>query len=295
MFLAGTIGVFVTEANISTINAVFFRCFFAALLLGIYCWRKKLLNWHIFRSVELRYVIIGGIFLVANWAFLFQAFKHASITIGVVSYYTAPFFLISIGVFFLREFTTKSALLWTMLAFLGLLLISITGELSIVNNQSVLLGVGFGLVAAFFYACVTALGRKIQTLSPTLVVFIQMAIGTILLLPLVNHAEMVNGQINWIYVITLGVVHTALLYLLFYGAVRNVTIYVLAPLAFIDPLVAILSDVIVYRTTLTLLQIVGIAMILIASYFVSKEKAMPRQLKIPGDGAKPLPDTESPS
>jgi len=277
MVLAGTIGVFVTEAHVSTINAVFFRCLFAAVLLGLYCWRQKLFTWQVLRSKELKFIVIGGVFLVANWAFLFQAFKYASITVGVVSYYTAPFFLILIGVLFLKESTTVKAILWTTVAFVGLLLISITGEQSILNNGSVLLGVGFGLAAAVFYASVTALGRKIQEMPPTLVVFVQMVIGTVLLIPLADFGEMRAGEINWFYIVTLGVIHTAVLYLLFYRSVRNVPVYLLAPLAFIDPVVAIFSDLVVYRATLSPLQIMGIGMILVASYFVSKKKDTQRQ------------------
>ena len=276
MFLAGTIGVFVTEANMSTINVVFFRCLIAAVILGGYCWYKKLLSWRAFRAIELRYVIIGGTFLVINWVFGFQAFRHASITIGVVSYYTAPFLLILIGVLFLRESTTMSAVGWTIVAFVGLLLISITGEMSIINNRSVLLGVGYGVAAAFFYACVTALGRQIQLLPPPSVVFIQMLIGIIMLTPLVDFSELSRGEMNWFYIVTLGVVHTAFLYIIFYGSVRSIPTYLLAPLAFIDPVVAILSDVMVYSTSLTSFQVLGILMIIVASYSVGKVK--PRTL-----------------
>jgi len=281
MVIAGTIGVFVTEANVSTINAVFFRCLLATVVLGGYCWYKKLFNRKWLQSKELRYVIVGGVLLVVNWIMLFQAFAYASITVGIVSYYTAPFFLLFLGVVFLKESTSSRAVVWTGIAFIGLMLITVTGKLSILNNSSMLIGVGFGLAGAFLYGCVTVIGRKIQEFPSALMVFIQMVIGTLCLLPLTDMTEITGGEINWGFLIILGVVHTAFLYILFYRSIRTVPIALIAPLAFIEPVIAILSDVLFYRTPLTTLQMIGIGMILLASYFVSKKDTSPTHRKKP--------------
>ena len=128
MILAGTIGVFVTQSHLDSLTAVFFRCLIAALCLGVYGLYKGLFNRAVFRSGELRYIVIAGIALVINWVFIFQAFRLSSITIGIASYYTEPFFLIGLGIVLLKEKFSRSTVMWTALAFVGLLLI-------IMNNQ----------------------------------------------------------------------------------------------------------------------------------------------------------------
>jgi drug/metabolite transporter (DMT)-like permease len=270
MFIAGTIGVFVTQSGLDALTAVFFRCFIAAICLVVYNFYKGTLSSAILKSPELRYIVLGGVAIVMNWVLLFQAFRLSSITIGIVTYYIEPFFLIGLGVFILKEKIRPSTLAWTGLAFVGLLLIILNSGNTSSGAQSVLAGVGFALSAALLYAFATIMGKKVLVTPPAVVVLIQMTIGAVVLFPLANFEAARTGNTGWGYILTLGIVHTALLYALFYGSVRRVPTALIAPLSFIDPAVAILSDVVVYSGLLLPLQIVGIAAILLSAYFVSR-------------------------
>jgi drug/metabolite transporter (DMT)-like permease len=270
MVIAGTIGVFVTQSGLDSLTAVFFRCFIAALCLGAYSFYKGTLGKNIFNSGELRYIVAGGVAIVINWVLIFQAFRLSSITIGIVSYYTEPFFLIGLGGLILKDKIRSSTLLWTGVAFIGLILIILSGQDSIGDNPSLLLGIGCALLAAVLYAFATIMGKKIVHTPPSTLVLIQMVIGAILLFPLADFNGALSGNTQWIYIIVLGAVHTAFLYLLFYQSVRGVPTALIAPLSFIDPLITILSDVVVYATVLTGLQLFGIVAILLSAYFVSR-------------------------
>jgi drug/metabolite transporter (DMT)-like permease len=270
MALAGTIGVFVTESGLDARTAVFFRCSIAALCLAVYGWYKGLLNRDVLQSGELRYILIGGVALVANWVFIYQAFLVFSITISIATYYVEPFFLIGLGVLLLKEKFYPSTLVWTGVAFVGLLLIIFNSDPSAANSNMMLQGVSLALVAAFLYAVATIMGKKIRKTSPVVVTLIQMVLGTIVLVFFADFEAARSGQTQWGYVIALGAVHTAFLYVIFYQAVRGVPASLIAPLSFLDPVVTILSDVLVYHATLSPLQIVGIAAILCSAYFVSR-------------------------
>jgi drug/metabolite transporter (DMT)-like permease len=270
MLLAGTIGVFVTQSGLDSLTAVFFRCLIAALCLGTYGLYRGLFSRTVFQSGELRYIIVAGIALVINWVLIFQAFRLSSITIGIASYYTEPFFLIALGVVLLKEKFNRSTLMWTFLAFIGLLLIILNNQQTSAASSTILPGIACALAAAFFYALATIMGKKVVKTSPVVMTFIQMLIGTLLLFPLANIGAALTHNTGWGYILTLGAVHTAFLYVLFYQSVRDVPTTLIAPLSFLDPLVAILSDVILYSTLLSSLQIVGIITILVAAYFVSK-------------------------
>jgi len=270
MVLAGTIGVFVTQTGLDSLTVVFFRCLIAAICLGIYGLYRRLFSREIFQSGELRYIIIARVALVINWVLLFQAFRLASITIGIASYYTEPFFLIGLGVILLKERFNRSTVIWTGLAFIGLLMIILNNGQVTSNGSTILLGIGFALTAAFFYALATIMGKKVSKTSPVVMTFIQMVIGAVCLFPLANLNAVIANNTSWIYLLTLGAVHTAFLYVLFYQSVRDVPTTLIAPLSFLDPLVAILSDVVIYSTLLSGLQIIGIAAILIAAYRVSR-------------------------
>lgn len=270
MGIAGTIGVFVTQSQLDSRTVVFFRCLIAALTLGVYCWYKGLFQPAYFQRREVRLVVMGGITLVINWVLIFEAFKLASITIGIVSYYTEPFFLIALGMILLKERQRLSALGWTAVAFVGLLMIILANPVA--PTSTMLSGVILAIGAASIFALATILGKQVVTMPSALVTFIQMVIGTVMLFPLSDPGSALSGRVpvSWGYVLALGTVHTAFLYLIFYQSVRRVPTGLMAPLSFIDPLITILSDVVVYKTALTPIQIVGIAAILLSAYFVSK-------------------------
>ena len=272
MFLAGTIGVFVIEAGVSTFNVVFFRCLVAAPLLGFYALLTKQVDLSVLRTKEMLFVALGGVALVLNWYFLFKAFELTSITLGIISYNTAPFFLILLGALFLGERVTRRSLTWISLGFAGLVLITLGGEGISLGDRGLLLGVGSGLLAALLYAALTFLGKKVTRTPPVFVSFIQTVIGTALLLPFTHLGAAFGGGTNWGFVVALGVIHTALLYVLFYQGMRGVSVVPLAVLKFIEPVVAMATDVVFYDVTLTAVQISGVLVILLAAYKVSRPR-----------------------
>ena len=272
VFLAGTIGVFVIEAGVSTFNVVFFRCLVAAPLLGFYALLTKQVNLSVLRTKEMLFVALGGVALVLNWHFLFKAFELTSITLGIISYNTAPFFLILLGALFLGERVTRRSLTWISLGFAGLVLITLGGEGISLGDRGLLLGVGSGLLAALLYAALTFLGKKVTRTPPVFVSFIQTVIGTALLLPFTHLGAAFGGGTNWGFVVALGVIHTALLYVLFYQRMRGVSVVLLAVLKFIEPVVAMATDVVFYDVTLTAVQISGVLVILLAAYKVSRPR-----------------------
>jgi drug/metabolite transporter (DMT)-like permease len=65
--------------------------------------------------------------------------------------------------------------------------------------------------------------------------------------------------------VTLGVVHTGLVYILMYGAIQKLPTHLQGSLSFIYPVVAILVDVVAFGHRLHPAQLVGAAAILIAA------------------------------
>ena len=273
MFLAGTIGVFVVETGINTFNVVFFRCLVAAPLLGFYALFTKQFDLSVFTTKEMVFITLGGVALVLNWYFLFKSFELTSITLGIITYNTAPFFLILLGALFLGERVTRRSLIWTSLGFVGLIVITLGDEEVSFGDRGLLLGVGSGLLAALLYAALTFLGKKVTRTSPVFVSFVQTVLGAALLLPFTQLGATFDGGTDWGFVLALGAVHTALLYILFYQGMRGVSIMLLAVLKFIEPVVAMVTDVVFYDAIPTALQLVGVVVILLAAYGVSRPQA----------------------
>ena len=269
MTLSGTIGPFVRESGQSAHNVVFFRCLFAALALAIYCQIKGYFRKEYFQFRSLALIFLVGVALVANWLFLFLAFQKTSITLAISSYYTQPFFLILLGAIFLKERLHFRKTLWILTAFGGLLF-TLNPDASLLQGDSqVLVGIGYALLAALLYATVTLCARFLKGMPPALIALLQTTLGAILLFPFTSLEEVPLSGNHWFFLVSLGIIHTAFLYILFYKAVTLLPSIAVAILGFLDPIVAILSDYFLYSETLILSQLFGIFLILVSGLAIS--------------------------
>ncbi len=85
-----------------------------------------------------------------------------------------------------------------------------------------------------------------------------------MLLPLVDfHASASAGQ--WGMLVTVGVLHTGIMYVLLYGAIQKLPTNLIGSLSFIYPIAAMLVDRLAFGHRLVALQFAGAAIILLAA------------------------------
>ena len=178
MLISGSIGLFVRLIDLSPINIVFFRCAFGAIALGIYVLSFKRDAMTIPRS-ELVPILGCGLVLVANWIFLFAAFKQTSITVAVSIYYLAPVLVTLYGLLFLGQEGTKAVVLGILLAFFGAALVSgITVEDVLALN---VLGASYAFCAAVLYAALILLSKGVKHTDSAVIALVQTTVGTLIL------------------------------------------------------------------------------------------------------------------
>ena len=249
MTLWGTLGVFVLWSGLSAIDVAFYRCFIGVVLMG--CWLVKSKE-RIKLDKSSAIVALAGVFLVMNWVFLFKSFQVSSITIGNISYYLQPIMLIILGIFIYQEKVTVQKWILILLALSGVLL---TIDIRNLGSPHILQGVFFALIAALLYSFLTIL-MKHNKLSYWKVIFIQLAIGVIILFPFVHFQALSIWAIICLAII--AVVHTLLAYFLYYGAIKKTTFTQIAVVSYLDPIVAIASDVLFFNRELNGYQILGV-------------------------------------
>jgi drug/metabolite transporter (DMT)-like permease len=103
MVIWGTLGLFVLKSGLGSIEIAFFRCLIGTLVLAPYCWYKGFFSTKTLHVTIILPILLGGIFVVLNWILLFESFRLSSITLGNVSYYMQPVFLVVLGKIFFRE------------------------------------------------------------------------------------------------------------------------------------------------------------------------------------------------
>ena len=276
MVLSGTLGFFVLETEQPAHQVVFYRCLLGMIFIGImaviFClFPFSALTWKSFILC-----ILCGFAIVANWILLFSAYKYSTISIATAVYHTQPFFLLLIGAVFLRKAISIGKLLWVLLAFIGVVFtIDLKGE-HFSFSLSYLLGLSFALAAALLYAAVTMISKRLKTIGPHLVAFLQLAAGCLVLWPFMDFQKIDSiTTLQRQYLVLIGIVHTCFKYMLMYSAVQRLKTPMIAVMGFIYQAVAILVDYMAYGQVLSVTQSIGIGLIVVGGYAISMNHPFP--------------------
>lgn len=261
MALSGTIGVFVIESHASPLTVAFARCAVGAVALGLWCAARGYLTHLKLSRAALVLIVGGGLCLVTNWVLLFASYEHTSIGVATVTYHVQPFLLVLLAPLVLREALAVKQLTWVALGFAGLVLIAQPWTEPLTG------GYGRGMIeavgAAALYALATLLVKKVQGVRPHVIALIQLSVGALILLPLAKFGELVEPEgVPWL--LALGIVHTAVLYVLVYDSYPRLATPTIAFLGFLYPVVAVAFDAVVYGHVLSIAQVGGSLLILLA-------------------------------
>jgi drug/metabolite transporter (DMT)-like permease len=265
MVISGTIGWLVVISGRPVTQVVFWRCAFGALVLLPVCAAKGYLRPGRISRRQLALAVAGGLAIVANWLLLFSAYSGASISIATAVYNTQPFMLVGLGALFLGERLTLARFGWLVLAFGGMLLIVRAGPDAGAMDGRYLVGILLALGAAFCYALAALIAKKLKDVPPHLIALIHVIVGTVTLLPMSLQADWPTGAATWTTLVTLGFVHTGVMYILLYGAIQKLSTSLTGALSFIYPIVAILVDRLAFGHHLHPSQIAGATLILLAA------------------------------
>jgi drug/metabolite transporter (DMT)-like permease len=142
----------------------------------------------------------------------------------------------------------------------GLVLITAAGGHTTTGARHPVLGLVTAILCGMGYAATTVLSRHVSQTSPALTLTTASTLfGGIALLPLalVGGLGFTPGVAPVGYLVFIGVVATALAYLLFYAGLRTTSGSVAAVLTLLEPLTAAVLAVIVLGEPVSLLEVVG--------------------------------------
>lgn len=159
------------------------------------------------------------------------------------------------------------------MAILGMLLI--VGNGISASGKGDLLGIFFGLVAAAFYAALMLLNKFIKNMDRLEFTIIQLGTTALLLLPYVFFTKGFSilgvSRSSIPFIILLGIVNTGIGFWLFFSGMQKLKGQSIAMLSYVDPFVAILISGVILQEQMTIMQMLGGALLL-GSTFVSETK-----------------------
>lgn len=292
MLLFGSIGLFIRNIPLSSINIAFLRAVIGSLFLFIYSVSRRKFKKsgegesykpYAFKGEvknNIKLLIISGMLLGFNWVFLFQGFKHTTISNATLVYYFAPVFIIIASPIVIKESFSKIKAISTFTAVIGLFLIldiKGAGEIGYLSNIK---GIAFALLAAVFYASVVFINKFIINISDYRRTLFQLTSAAAVLFPFIlfqkegyasiilKFKHILTLDLNtWVLIIIVGIVHTGLSYLLYFSALKDLNAQSAAILSYIDPISAVVFASIFLKEKMTLLQLIGGILILGSTLF----------------------------
>ncbi|MCJ8207525.1 DMT family transporter [Pseudomonas sp. RGM2987] len=265
MLISGTIGWFVLVSGLPVPDVVFWRCVFGAVTLLLICAGFGFLRPGILTRTTFMLAVLSGVAIVGNWVLLFASYSRASIAIGTAVYNVQPFMLVGLAALFLGEKITAQKLFWLAVSFLGMLaIVSAHGEQG-QGGGDYLVGIALALGAALLYAIAALIVKRLTGTPPHLIALVQVSTGVLLLAPWANFSALPQQPEGWASLITVGIVHTGVMYVLLYSAIQRLPTAITGALSFIYPIAAIFVDWFAFGHRLESLQWLGVAAILLAA------------------------------
>ena len=264
MAIFGTLGLFSRYTSaITSAELCFYRAASASIIIGAwFLYRKQALSWKRLQK-DTGVMLVSGIALAINWLFMFEAFRHTSISLATISYYFAPVLVTIVCPFLFHEKLTGRQLICFLMSTIGLGLI-----VNIMDNTpdaADSLGIFYGLLAAVFYATFIILNKYIRSVGSMERSFWQFSIAALVMLP---YTALTDGYhlaaldlIGWSSLAVICLVHTVIMHYAYFQALGQLTGQETAILGYIDPLVAVLISYFFFNETMTGSQILGALLI----------------------------------
>ncbi len=263
MTIFGTLGLFVRNIAVSSGELALYRAVLAALLLTVFfVISKQRIPWELVKR-EVPLLLASGVAMGINWILLFQAYKYTTVSAATLSYYFAPVIVTVVCPFLFQEKLTVKQIICFVMSTVGLVLIIGIGDVAGSGN---IIGILFGLGAAVFYATVILLNKFIKNVEGIHRTFLQFIAAIITLAPYVVCTSGITlgslSSTGWINLLIVGLVHTGIIYCMYFSSLKELPGQKVAILSYIDPLVAVLISVTILGETMTVSQVIGGMLIL---------------------------------
>jgi DME family drug/metabolite transporter len=287
--LWGTVGV-ATQGlyHLSDTNALsigFFRLAIATPALAAACWRALGRRALRIPARDLVFMLLIGAATAFYQVCYFAAIARVGVAMAVlITLCTAPVIVALLSAVLLRERLTSATLLALLCALGGTALLVLAAPGNGEARGDTLGGVLLALCSALGYALIAlfsrALAGRYHPLQPLTVGF---GAGALLLLPfaLASGLTAAYPMAGWLLLVHLGLLPTALAYVLFLAGLRHTTATVASVVTLIEPLVSTLLAWLLFGEQLQALGLLGAALLFGAIALLYRGAAQPEPAPAP--------------
>lgn len=190
---------------------IWWRCSIGLFFIYAYC-RYKKISLLIESKRDLFTFIVSAVFLGAHWITYFYALKLSNVAIGMLSLFTFPVITALLEPLFIKIKLDPVHIILGILVLIGIYILSPEFHL----ESSYFKGILLGLLSAVFYSLRNLiLKQHVTSYNGTMLMFYQLLILTIFLLPVLFSMDTSSIKTQYPYVLLLALVTTAIGHTLF--------------------------------------------------------------------------------
>lgn len=274
MLIFGTIGIFRRYIPFSSAFLAMTRGLLGGLLVMAYVrlsGRRKNRKADRLPGKTVMRLAVSGAVMGFNWILLFEAYNRTTVGVATLCYYMEPTIVMLLSPLIFREKLTLKKCLCATAAIAGMVLVS--GVLEEHRGPGNLQGVLLGLGAAVLYSVVVIMNKLTPGVEPYQKTTVQLLSAGLVMIPYL----LLTGGFNpgaadaraVILLLIVGVVHTGIAYVLYFGSMDGLRAQSIAIFSYIDPVSALLFSAFLLKEPLSTAGIAG-AVLIIGSAVISE-------------------------
>ncbi len=269
--LWGCIGIFTKtmgELGFTAFELCFIRSIVTVMVIGCFYGIVDRSIFKLEQIIDLKYFVGSGILSFSFFNFCYiTSIGYSSMGVAAILLYTAPAIIMILSRFLFKEKITPRKAIALLATFLGCVLVSGITKGQSQQGYSVV-GILFGLCAGFGYALYSIFGKyALRKYRAMTLVFYTFVMSTLFFSCFVNPIALMNKLIEtnmvW-YGLVFALLSAVIPYIAYTEGLVHMEASKASIIATLEPIVAIVSGVLVFRESVDVIQLIGICMVLIA-------------------------------
>lgn len=252
---SGALGRFI---DMPTPVIIWWRSILAAVFLFVFC-RYKRIDLKIHTGKDRWTFFLAALLMGVHWISYFYALKLSNVAIGMLSLFTFPVMIAFLEPLFSKTKLDGIHIILGIMVLIGIYILAPDFNLESGQLQGLLLG----LFSAFCYALrILILKHHVVIYNGTMLMFYQVAILSVLLLPAVFFMDTSNITTQYPFVILLALLTTAIGHSMFVNSLKYFKASAASIIGSAQPIFGIIIAYIFLKETPTIHTFVGGALIL---------------------------------
>lgn len=244
------------------------RAGFAAIALAAFLSAKKGYFLRDYKIKQLSAFFASGALLAVHWTTFFYSIQVSSVAIGLITFATFPLFVSFLEPLLFKERFRLHTVTQALLIMLG---VSLVVPIDNIDDR-VLSGVVWGNVSAFTFALLTLYNRKVVLKeSAAQLACLQNGFAAVCLLPFLFFVDFEMSSVDWLLLVVLGVLFTALSHTLYNFSLKAVTGQVASIAVSLEPVYGIIAAFFLLGESLSLSIAAGCVIVIGTNFWASKQ------------------------